>query len=183
MFIHDVIKIQYVNEGYLKDYPPCLLADSEMCDAFLPISYPVSDEAWQGFMSPDTFCMFKDYYPLLDPELEDEYRALVESIAYYISIFKSDLSDNASMPDWVYAYMNESVIGPRSDERDIMDLAKLLNLKVDEFDNVMAAACYHVSEAWLQKLIDVDEHRVPTMFGEPHVIKSLRLNISNMQVE
>lgn len=183
MFIHDVIKIQLVNEGYLKDYPPCLLADSEMCDAFLPLSYPVSDEAWENFLLPSTFCMFKDYYPLLDAELEDEYRALVESIAYYIAQFKADLSDDARMPDWVYSYMNQSVVGPRSDERDITDLAKLLNLDKDEFDAELSAACYHVSEAWLQKLLDVDEHRAPTVFGEPNVIKSLRLSLSNLSIE
>lgn len=183
MFIHDVIKIQLVNEGYLKDYPPCLLADSEMCDAFLPLSYPVSDEAWENFLSPSTFCMFKDYYPLLDLELEDEYRALVESIAYYVTQFKADLSDDASMPDWVYSYMNQSVIGPRSDEHDISDLADLLHIDSEEFDVRMSVACYHISEAWLNKTLDEDEHRAPTMFGAPHVIKALRLGLQNLEVE
>lgn len=33
--VHDLIKIKYVREGYLPNYPYHLISDSEMCDAFI----------------------------------------------------------------------------------------------------------------------------------------------------
>ena len=34
MFIHDTIKIMYVNMGYLPNFPFYLISDSEMIEAF-----------------------------------------------------------------------------------------------------------------------------------------------------
>ena len=34
-YIHDIIKIKYVREGWLPNWPYHLISDQEMCDAFL----------------------------------------------------------------------------------------------------------------------------------------------------
>ena len=39
MFTHDVIKQMYTLEGYLPNYPPHLISDEEMFEAFLPTKY------------------------------------------------------------------------------------------------------------------------------------------------
>ena len=46
----------------------------------------------------------------------------------------------------------------------------------DVFTRQVARRCYHISKDWLKKLpASQKEHRSPTMFGELHVLKSLRL--------
>ena len=35
MLAHDIIKITYVREGYLKNFPHHLISDEEMCVAFI----------------------------------------------------------------------------------------------------------------------------------------------------
>ena len=176
-FVHDVIKIMYVGEGYLPNYPTHLTSDNEMVDAFLKIAYPVTDEVWEAFMEDDTVSFFKDTYPCPDETVEEQYRALVSSIAYYVSIFKSSTEDGKTLPDWVYAYMLGEVISPMSKEEEqeyLFDLLGMTQLNVT-FDGAVASKCYTISDAWLRKTSNVDKERVPTVFGEPHVIKALRL--------
>ena len=75
-----------------------------------------------------------------------------------------------------------NVIGPKSSQQDIHDL--LVMLDVDNIDDVFTPlaceACYDVSKSWINKFPDAQkEHRPPTCFGEPHVVKSLRLRIAD----
>lgn len=176
-FIHTIIKIQYIKEGYVEGYPPHLLSDVEMVDAFLPLSYPITEEAWTSFLEDDIISYFKDHYPLIDAEFEEPYKELVSSIAYYVQQLRDDTQALYTLPDWVYSYMLGSVIGPESNEQELGYLFDLLSIKdLDlEFDKVTAERCYQVSQEWLNKMIAIDEHRKPTMFGEPHVIKAQRL--------
>ena len=161
--IHDTIKINLSRLGYLPNYPYHMISDSEMCD---------------GFLSSDNTGYFFDYYPLLDNSLQLEYDALISAIRYYIYELKNPNSDDYTMPEWVYSYMLGSTISIKSDEYDISYLADMLNVKIDfgVFSADMQRVCLDVSTKWLKKLSDADKlHRPPTIFGEPHVIKSLRL--------
>lgn len=94
-----------------------------------------------------------------------------------------DTYDDGNVPDWVYSYMLGSTIGPLSDVQDIQDLATLLNLDTtnSSFDFSLSSCCLDISKKWVSKLSDgKDNHRPPTMFGEPHVIKQLRILQSNI---
>lgn len=179
MLIHDIIKIKYVNEGYLPNYPYHLISIEEMCDAF---------------MSSDNTGYFFDSYPCLDNSLTEPYNQLVTVIRYYINELKeytrSDAYNDYKLPDWVYSYMLGEVISINSDILDIHDL--IYPLGVDNIDDIFDAkasiACYQVSKAWVNKLgsletVEIEgksySSRPPTMFGEPHVVKSIRLNITN----
>jgi len=186
IFNHEVIKIQYTYLGYLPSYPAHLISDEEMCEAFLPLDYPIDNDAWAEFLNGDKLSMFRDYYPLLDPAMEPEYRELVSNIAYHLTQFKESIDDDRSIPDWVLSYMNGSVIGPESDIRDIHDLLALLEIDImeEEFTKEASSECYKVSEIWLRKLPSSQlDHRSPSMFGAPHVIKSLRLSSTEMRWE
>ena len=186
VMVHDIIKIKYAAEGYLPNYPPHLISDDEMCDSFM--KYPEDDsksgdELWQMFLEDDTPMVFKDNYPLLNPALESVYRELVENIAYHLFEFKHSLDDKRYLPDWVYSYMINAVISVNSNMMDIHDL--LVMLGVDNIDDIFTPAaqleCYIVSKDWLAKTPGIVlGHRSPTIFGEPHVIKALRLSEVNM---
>lgn len=171
-FLHDIIKIQFVREGYLPNYPPHLIDDCEMLDAFLRYS------DWNSFESDDSPMYFRDYYPLLSDDLKEKYIDLMESIMYYIDQFKESEDDVRKLPDWVYSYMLGSVISVNSNILDIHDM--LVSMGIDNLDDEFLPnacdMCYKVSESWLSKIPKVQlGKRVPTIFGEPHVIKSLRL--------
>lgn len=179
MFLHDIIKINLSREGYLPDYPPHLISDAEMCDAFLPYVYDEEDP-YGGFEA----CMnaeinyFRDNYPLVAPDLEKEYLQLVSDIAYYLHEMKTTTLDDYKLPNWVYSYMIGATLSVNSDIRDLHDMFVLLGTDnlYDEFNAECSEACYKESAAWITKIPKSKrEHRPPTMFGEPHVIKSLRI--------
>lgn len=235
MFIHDIIKIEYIRQGYLPDYPYHLISDKEMFDAFICDEIIVSkDDAlkikqgdsslWESpkkyvtlhglsyfeFIvyddkeallirgSKDKLSQFRDIlgivtecklseecyfavnYPL--PEgLDDEYNNLVSSISYHISAYFEMLErgEEAVLPDWVYSYMNGSVIGPNSPQLDIHDLLVMINLDNidDKFTLSAQLSCLEISKKWVDKLPpSKNVMRPPTMYGEPHVIKSLRIS-------
>ena len=179
MFLHDIIKIKYIREGYLPNYPPHLISDEEMCDAFLPYKYD-SEDPMSGFDDSMEVELnyFRDTYPLLSDNLEKEYVTLVSEIAYHLNIMKTTLQSDYVLPDWVYSYMLGSVVSVDSPIKDRHDLFVLLGTDnlYDEFNAECSSACYSESEEWLKKLPPSQrEHRPPTMFGEPHVIKSLRI--------
>ena len=123
-------------------------------------------------------CWFCDNYPLVDESLLEPYRQLVMYIKDAITAFVNDKSDMHFVADWIYSYMLGEVIGPYSTKLDIHDLLVLLDTdNIDDiFDGKSAKACYSVSQKWLAKLPKAETNNRPaTMFGEPHVIKSLRL--------
>lgn len=169
--IHDDIKIKYVREGYLPNWPYHLISDSEMCDGFIGKDSEGND-----------FGFFYDTYPLVDDSIKDIYDTLIQELKYHISLLKDSKDDSYTLPDWVYAFMLGNVVGPKSSQQDIHDL--LVMLDVDNIDDIFTAlaceACYDVSKSWINKLPDKQKsHRPPTCFGEPHVIKSLRLRASD----
>lgn len=164
MFIHDIIKINYINEGYLPNYPYHLITDREMIEAFLKPN--------EGYFAAN--------YPCIDDSLADDYAKLLT----FITDKLNDYIDNESeIPNWIYSYMIGSVISINSDPEDVYSLESLLNLDKNlwgsEFNLQLAKECLSVSKDWVKKLPSKYENRPPSMFGELHVIKSLRIdNIS-----
>ncbi len=171
-FIHDIIKMKYVRIGYLPNYPYHLISDIEMCDAFL------NDKE-------NSFCFFYDNYPLLDNSLRIPYDNLVDSLKYHIEQLKkyqsneSTSSNYYTLPDWMYSYMMGEVLSVKSDKQDLHDFFVMLGMDNidDEFNALISRRCLEISQIWLRKLPSEDKgNRSPTMFGEPHVLKYLRLN-------
>ena len=158
MHIHNIIKIMYVNMGYLPNYPYHLISDDEMFDAFL---------------KEDGF--FDAYYPCPSENLRQAYDALVSYIKECIDNFKKD---GTLIPDWVYSYMIMNPVTYASPEEEISYICDMSNIDYSglaQFDETVANTCYKVSKKWLQKMPSKINSRPPTMFGEAHVIKSLRL--------
>lgn len=183
MINFDIIKIQMSKEGYLPSYPPHLISDNEMCDAFMKLPYPVDDDSWYEFLSSSESSLFKDYYPLVNPGLMSAYRELAENIAYHLNEFKQSTDTDRTLPDWILAYMNESVISVNSSEADLQTLLDLLHIDMVEpqLTPQVCMACYKVSKEWLRKLSNQDIlHRSPTLYGAPHVIKALRISESTL---
>ncbi len=187
-YIHALVKINLVTEGYLPNYPYHLISDSEMCDAFM--------KDGKGY--------FYDMYPCEVPEYIDTlngtgpYDNLTRAMRYYINELKTSKDRNYTMPDWIYSYMLGSVIGKNSEAIDIHDI--IYPLGVDNIDDAFtpeaSKACYEASKEWLCKTKSNNYNgnvygfdgrftifeglktdlRPPTMFGEAHVIKYIRLN-------
>lgn len=155
----DSIKIKYTREGYLPNYPYHMISDEEMFKAFLDV------ENQTGF--------FYDNYPILEESLIPEYKALVAEMQRQINAALKSDDDDVEVSDWIYTYMLGQVISVNSEKADIHDLLVLLNEDNidDEFLPEAQRACYNISKAWVNKIA----FRPPTMFGEPHVIKYLRL--------
>lgn len=197
--IHDRIKIHLVREGYLPNYPYHLISDEEMCDAF----FNKNNEAMSYFHAtyPRTIGnAVGEAINVVDCKgkaiaKKTPYEILEDAIEYYMNKLKTTKDDACVLPDWVYSYMLGAVISIHSDPLDIHDL--ITPLGVDNIDDVFtpeaAIQCYNTSKKWLkQHLINEWEHndigadvskcpgclnlRPPTMFGEPHVIKSIRLD-------
>ena len=62
--IHDIIKIKYINLGYLPNYPYHMISDREMFDAFIDLSSneDSSDSSNLENVSTSTPHFFEDYY-------------------------------------------------------------------------------------------------------------------------
>lgn len=194
MFIHDLIKIHLSREGYLPDYPPHLISDEEMCDAFLPYNYD-SEDPMAGYED----CMdaeinyFRDTYPLplkcvqaTEQDylfLKDKYKELVSGIAYHLNELKMSKESEYVLPNWIYNYMLGQAIGPSSDQKDRHYLFVMLgtdNLD-DDFNLSCCYGCYNESLEWLSKVPSSAKlHRPASLFGEMHVIKSLRLKAADI---
>ncbi len=156
------IKMRYVYEGYLPNTPYHLISDSEMCDAFLS-------------PDPEVPCYFNDYYYLQNPDMQESYDYLIKKLRQHLNTKKAD-PESYVLPDWVYSYMMGVVIGPMSPEEDRRDLLNLLNTPNigNEFRADTEIDCHRVSEMWLLRQQAPQDEPV-TIFGAPHVIKSLRL--------
>lgn len=179
ILVHDYIKIKYTREGYLPDYPYHMISDEEMIEAFMKSD---SDE---GF--------FFDNYYVKDESLKEQYETLVQTIRFHIDIFKKSKDDTRVLPDWVYSYMLGSVISEHSSDIDRHDLLVLLDLDNvdDNFTEQAKKRCLSISKQWIKKITEENRYvkilnpngtysrydgRPATMFGESHVIKSLRLD-------
>lgn len=168
MFTHYLIKLNFIDIGFLPNYPYRLISDSEMFEAFTKTG---------GF--------FETYYPCPSGELSEEYTTLKNYIFERIEKFQNE--EIEVLPDWIYSYMLMRPITFDSPEPDIAYLYDLLNLDsatvLTEFNEEAAKRCYQVSEEWLKKLPSRYGDRPPTMFGETHVTKSRRLAQANILVE
>ena len=206
MFIHDIIKIQYTRAGYLPDLPYHLISDEEMCNAFIRLpesvdKYITDDyfgvttdktkntiDWFQTYLNDvDDAMFFRDNYPLIDEEIRKEYKDLVNRIFYEIQEFRNTEDDARVLPNWIYSYMLGVCIGPESDKLDIHDMISSMetdNLE-DEYNIYCAEKCLEISRTWLKKIIVPagDTQRPPTMFGEPHVLKSIRLDQESLLPE
>ena len=164
-FISNTIKIMYVNLGYLPNYPYHMISDKEMIDAFIKEN---------GY--------FDAMYPCPGDSVKSEYKKLRDCIE---AILADYLEDNIqTIPEWVLSYMLGNTITFNSDCEDIEYLHELLHsepqVSDDLFDEELARACLAVSTEWIKKLPPSAVQRMPTMFGEPHVIKSARLAASDI---
>ena len=171
--IHDIVKIKYADEGYLPYYPYHLISDEEMVDAFI--------------FNESNF--FDDRYPLPCESLASEYEDLRNRIAYEVDAFKTGKSD--AIPDWVFSYMLGTVICDQSDQKDVHNLLVLMNMDnvYDDFSDAIYVSLHKISKAALgaasakrRNTESPAKDRLPTMFGEPHVIKYLRLHENGQQI-
>ena len=167
--VHDIVKILYSDEGYLHYYPYHMISDEEMIEAFVK-----SDS-----------CFFDDFYPLPSETFSAEYNELK---SYVTQCCDKYLLDGTAIPDWVYSYMLGKVIGPLSDQKDVHDLFVLLNLDnlYDEFNEGIYSSILSVSRKVIgtysvKSRSSEVEYRPATMFGEPHIIKYLRLEQVNVR--
>ena len=180
--IETVIKIKYISMGYLPNYPYHLISDAEMVNAFLPNNLIVVDKDGNKTVDSSVLSFFSDMYPCPDPTLNDPYFDLIAALRYHLDKFV-DSHGIYTIPDWVYSYMIGAVIGENSSTDDKHDLLTLMNLDNvdDNWTPEAAQYAYEISKIWIAKLASTSrEHRAPTMFGEPHVIKYLRLNSSEV---
>lgn len=170
MFLTDIIKIMYVNIGYLPNYPYHMISDKEMIDAFR------RDDG-----------VFNDYYPCPDPSLEDKHMALKLAIWKECDNYLENNSLSATLPAWVLSFMLLRPISVQSDELDIAYLYELTNVEPEstltEFSAPLASACYDASEEWIKKKPSLNRDRPPSIFGETHVTKCLRLKAANLLIE
>lgn len=173
--VHDVIKIKYSESGYLPNYPPHLISDDEMCDAFM--QYPEGDNAWEEFKNSTNISFYRDMYPVIDGTLDDDYRKLAEGIADEISKFKASLEDDRRLPDWVYSYMLGIVLTKNSPQLDMHDMLVNMGIdnQMDEFTPECAQMCLKISDYQINKRPAGSPYRPPSPFGEPIVLKYLKL--------
>lgn len=186
--VNDVVKIRLVRQGYLLNYPPHLISDEEMIEGF----YKYFEDTYYIPMKKELENpSHVDPYPFtLRANKEDEMISHLDELYTYIKT----LCDNAIkvaqkdgedvvVDDWIYSYMLGSVVGPKSDIRDIHDLLVLMNAdNIDDiFTRLASETCYELSRKWIAKTyFDTKTKRPPSVFGELHVIKSLRLSQINM---
>ena len=192
-FIHDIIKIKYSKLGYLPGYPYHLISDEEMFKAFICLTDSDEDKKADHF--------FEDYYPnpfegknnlyyrkldakgdvISEVSLSDEYDKLKSNIIKVVNLYLqyagTELAENYTIPNWIYTYMLGEVVYANSTYLDIYDTLALLgeNNTNNKFTNKACALCYATSIKYISK--QTSGTRPPTVFGEPHVIKQLRLEV------
>lgn len=145
MLAIDNIKIKYSQEGFLPNYPPHLISDEEMCEAFLPNLNSDSK----------AFSYFKHTYKLTNDNLADEYECLMNALRFHIARFLSSVeSFKVDLPDWVYSYMLGQVVNRFSDVEDRHYF--LVGINRDNMDDILTPesqlACYRISERYVNKL-------------------------------
>lgn len=186
--IHDIIKIKYSKLGYLPGYPYHLISDKEMFNAFINLTD--SEDNVDRFFEdnyPNPFAEQDLVYRKLNPQgevvsevsLSGEYDKLkayiIKVIKAYLEYQGTESADLYTIPDWIYTYMLGEVVYNNSTYEDIYDTLALLgaNNNDNKFTNKDCALCYTTSLKYISTL--TSGLRPPTVFGEPHVIKQLRL--------
>lgn len=159
--------MHYIRYGYLPNYPYHLISDKEMFDAF--INNEVN--------------FFDDTYPCKYESMREAYDELKSDVKYHIDKHLADPYESYGVPDWVYSYMLGVPITFSSDDLEKHDLLVLLDMDnlYDEITEPVVKSIYNISKRWIAKLApDKRDHRPPTVFGEPHVLKSLRLDSADI---
>ena len=200
MLVHDILKIKYVQLGYIKkNYPYHLISDEEMFNAFINLGNENFNN--KTTIIDPTVRFFDDYYPnpfvegdyyikiKTNPDgtqteirisLPEEYNNLksyiISKINDYLTYYGTAEESEHQVPDWVYTYMLGEVVYKNSEYLDIQDTLALLDCSnIDnEFTKEACVACYATSVNYVASL--ATGIRPPTVFGEPHVIKKLRMD-------
>ena len=179
MFVYDLIKIMYSERGFLPNFPYHLISDREMFNAFLYTEYNFFDFSYPNLLSETVLG-------------DTPYNNLKKAIGYHVdkAIETADTDTPYIPPDWIISYMLGTPISVRSTQYDVSYLQRLFGLPYnnDVFDTLTSYNCYYESLRWLQKntqkeyaeykgeTIDI---RPPAVFGEPHVVKSGRIQESS----
>lgn len=197
MLVHDILKIKYVNLGYIKkNYPYHLISDEEMFNAFIDLGN--EDFNNKTTLIDPNVRFFDMYYqnPFAEEDviykkinskgevveeisLSGEYTKLknyiIACINDYLANYSTAEENKHLIPDWIYTYMLGEVIYQQSDYLDIEDILKLLDCSnIDNlFTQEACIKCYAISSSYISTL--TTGIRPPTIFGEPHVIKNLRM--------
>lgn len=192
MLIHDIIKIKYVKLGYiLKNYPYHLISDEEMFNAFITVNPDFTSN-----LVDNKVRFFDMYYPnpfakedyiyqktnargdvVAEISLSGEYSRMYDCITTHIKNYLAyqKMGITYEIPDWVYTYMLGEVVYQQSEYQDIEDTLTLLDCT--NLDNIFTREacikCYITSSNYISTL--TTGTRPPTVFGEPHVIKYLRM--------
>lgn len=170
--------------GYLPNYPYHMISDREMFAAFIDLTSDntSSDPTFFDATYPNPFSEEDSYYQkhnakgevIEEISLNGEYLRLKQYIIKCINAYLSD-PERVDIPDWIYTYMLGEVIYVKSEFKDILNLLSALgtsNLN-NEFNLASCVQCYATSLKYISTL--TSGIRPPTMFGEPHIIKQLRL--------
>ena len=194
MLVHDILKIKYVSLGYIKkNYPYHLISDEEMFNAFIDLgtgfesslidpnvrffdmNYPNPFET-QDYIYQKTNA---DGEVIEEISLRGVYNKLkdyiISSINKYLQYYGTSEESEHLVPDWVYTYMLGEVIYQQSDYLDIEDILALLDCSNldNKFTKDACVKCFIISLNYISTL--TSGIRPPTIFGEPHVIKNLRM--------
>lgn len=182
-YIHDIIKILYVREGYLPNYPYHLISDGEMAYAFLRYEGPSAQSSnisvqhtgyssWEDlkdelryykgyfmdkYMNPYIKKIFDDLFPF-----DSDYLAAIVNFTQYLHqqcVEMNESTEEVTFPDWIYSYMIGRTFGPKSDFRDLHDLFVLLDqigmlgTTIDNLDDEFTAAAGYGCYQVLRKTI------------------------------
>ena len=169
--LHDDIKINLRRLGYLPNYPYHLISEEEMVSAFIK-----SDVNF-----------FSYFYACPWPSLQEDYQMLKDAIILHLDRYLQSIGSSQlyTIPNWVYSYMMSAAVSQHSDVLDRHDMFVLMNMDNidDEYTESIAVGCLNLSKLWIARLPDSQRlDRPPTMFGEPHVIKLLRLSSISLEV-
>ena len=184
--VNDTVKIKLVKYGYLKNYPPHLLSDEEMIEGF----YKYFEDFYYKPMKREyENPAHVDPYPIISTYADNQDDVMIEYLDILYDYIKSSCTsalelahvqgEDVTVDDWIYSYMLGSVVGPKSDSKDIHDLLVLMNVDNtdDIFTRIASETCYKISKKWIAKTyLGSINKRPPSVFGELHVIKSLRLD-------
>ena len=141
MLATDVVKIKYVTDGYLPNYPPHLISDEEMCEAFLT----------------GTYRYFYDNYKIIgdNDELLSGYQALINAFRYHIARFLAPYKGwKSDLPDWSYSYMLGEVVTQKSIQQDKHEMLVGINLDNldDEITEDIQIRCFEISKTWVKSI-------------------------------
>ena len=198
MFIHDVLKMRYAYDGYLENFPYHMLSDKEMIFAFMGKddtgffydNYPRLIETETAFLRYNSLRLTIGYH--LAMYLVDADRQYIIPDWVYSYMLGSTISvnsDNLDIHDLcVQLGVHESVdtftsacsqacldvstscLGANA-SIDYIDIPEKYKADMEDVLKQMSLYEWYHSPIVGEKICK----RPPTMFGEPHVLKALRL--------